>query len=298
MSSEDKYKLDHLEESGPGANNKVAQINTTTDDVYRLLFSETADDTDRTEKSRKSANLTFNPSTGVLNLTGTINANGGTLTGVLTLSSGYDTKLILDNTDNDSKYQYISFRQNGTEYGTLGTSFDDNLLWNQNYILHSKNYSNYALPLTGGTLTQTENKTSLLFKNTNYDPYISFQKGNTILGHIIVNSSGVLQYHPQSETTYHTVIHSGNYHLYALPITGGSIKSSGVGLRIKRTGGNPKIAFYTDETLKGYIGYDDDENPIVHPASGSEQIIIHSGNIGSQSVGTADKLKNKVKLWG
>ena len=39
MSSEDKYKLDHLEESGPGANNKVAQINTTTNDVYRLLFS-------------------------------------------------------------------------------------------------------------------------------------------------------------------------------------------------------------------------------------------------------------------
>ena len=86
-----------------------------------------------------------------------------------------------------------------------------------------------------------------------------------------------------------------------LSVTGGSIKSSGVGLHIKRTGGSPKIAFYIDETLKGYIGYDDHENPIVHTASGSEQIIIHSGNISSQSVShasTADKLKNKVKIWG
>ena len=66
MSAEDKAKVDNLENSGPGANNKVAQINTTTNDVYRLLFSETADDTDRTEKSRKSAKLLFNPSTGVL----------------------------------------------------------------------------------------------------------------------------------------------------------------------------------------------------------------------------------------
>ena len=93
MSSEDKYKLDHLEESGPGDNNKVAQINTTTNDVYRLLFSETADDTDRTEKSRKSANLTFNPSTGVLNLAGTINANGGTIKGDFSINDTTNTTM-------------------------------------------------------------------------------------------------------------------------------------------------------------------------------------------------------------
>ena len=83
MSSEDKYKLDHLEDSGTGANNKVAQINTTTNDVYRLLFSETADDIDRTEGSRKSANLTFNPSTGnVTALTFTGNLIGNALTAI------------------------------------------------------------------------------------------------------------------------------------------------------------------------------------------------------------------------
>lgn len=170
MSSEDKYKLDHLEESGPGANNKVAQINTTTDDVYRLLFSETADDTDRTEKSRKSANLTFNPSTGVLNLTGAINANGGTINGNLYIGDS-----------NNTDWMPIRFRRNGvvTFIGQGPESFD-----------------------------------------------VGFDNGYLTVG------PDKLKY----------------------------IKSS-------------------------YQQYD----------------IIHSGNIGSQSVGnasTADKLKNKVKIWG
>lgn len=48
-------------------NDKVQQINTTTDSNYRLLFSNSADDEDEIEKTRKSSNLLFNPQTGVLN---------------------------------------------------------------------------------------------------------------------------------------------------------------------------------------------------------------------------------------
>ena len=43
--------------------------------------------------------------------------SGGTISSYLYISSGNDYKLILDNTDTETKYQLISFRQNGTEYG-------------------------------------------------------------------------------------------------------------------------------------------------------------------------------------
>lgn len=47
-------------------NNAVTQTNTTGSGSYRVLFSGTADNTDRTEGARKSANLTYNPNTGIL----------------------------------------------------------------------------------------------------------------------------------------------------------------------------------------------------------------------------------------
>lgn len=45
---------------------KVAQTNTTTNAAYRVLFSNNANDTTETAGARKSAKLTFNPSTGAL----------------------------------------------------------------------------------------------------------------------------------------------------------------------------------------------------------------------------------------
>ena len=55
--------------------------------------------------------------------------SGGTLTGLLCISSGKDSKIILDNTDNETNYQQIGFSQNGTEYARLGTFGDTNLRW-------------------------------------------------------------------------------------------------------------------------------------------------------------------------
>lgn len=50
-------------------NNAVLQTATTTSADYRVLFSNTADDTTTTEGARKSSKLMFNPSTGVLTST-------------------------------------------------------------------------------------------------------------------------------------------------------------------------------------------------------------------------------------
>ena len=165
MSSEDKYKLDHLEESGPGANNKVAQINTTTNDVYRLLFSETADDTDRTEKSRKSANLTFNPSTGVLNLTGTINANGGTIQSTtwnpLVINTTYNALGFYLQINNISKAGLVYNIENGaslynaTKAAYIGIKDDGTPHYNKNTLLHSGNFNLYSPKLDGTGATGT-----------------------------------------------------------------------------------------------------------------------------------------------
>lgn len=59
--------------------------------------------------------------------------SGGTVTGTLKLRSSFDSKLILDNTDGDNKYQFIEFMQQGTSCGKLGTT-GDNLKWNNNNL--------------------------------------------------------------------------------------------------------------------------------------------------------------------
>ena len=57
--------------SSGNTDKKVTQTATTTSAAYEVLFSGTADNTTRTEGARKSNNLLFNPSTGVLQISGT-----------------------------------------------------------------------------------------------------------------------------------------------------------------------------------------------------------------------------------
>lgn len=70
--------------------------------------------------------------------------NGRTFSTGLNIDSGSDGKIVLNNTDAETKYQFISFRQEGTEYGTLGTLGDNVLKWSGNTILHSGNYTSYV----------------------------------------------------------------------------------------------------------------------------------------------------------
>ena len=87
------------------------------------------------------------------------NLNPHSLDSTLTISTGNDKKLILNNTDTDTNYSRIDFQQNGVSIGQLGiqsvgTTY---LSWTgdggNHRILHAGNYSNYALPLSGGVMT-------------------------------------------------------------------------------------------------------------------------------------------------
>lgn len=68
---------------------KVKQTNTTTSAAYELLFSYTADNTERTEGARKTSTLTYNPSTKALSTGGTV--NGYTLAAAS--AKGVDTSI-------------------------------------------------------------------------------------------------------------------------------------------------------------------------------------------------------------
>ena len=82
--------------------------------------------------------------------------SGGTLSARLTIAAGSDKKIVLNNTDTDNKYQFISFQQNGTEYGQLGTADSDDLMWGkagyEKVILHSGNIGSY----NAGSATKLE----------------------------------------------------------------------------------------------------------------------------------------------
>jgi hypothetical protein len=95
--------------------------------------------------------------------------SGGTIGNPLTIASSSDNKIILNETGSDVKYQYIEFQNQGVRYGILGTFGDDDIKWNNKTIIHSGNYSDYALPLSGGTIKGSGNyaSTPLCVESTN-----------------------------------------------------------------------------------------------------------------------------------
>ena len=143
---------------------KVKQTNTTTSAAYELLFSYTADNTERTEGTRKTSTLTYNPSTKALSTGGAINgltltaattgftiAGGSTTSKTLTVSESYTlgaacAKGVTDNSSN-----------------TDVTSSDTNLITGRTlyYQLTKKGYTTNT-----GTVTKVTAGTGLSIGST------------------------------------------------------------------------------------------------------------------------------------
>ena len=108
---------------------KVTQINTTNtteDDSYRILFSNTADNTNRTEAARKSAYLLFTP-------------NSKTLT---TTNLSVTDNLYIGKSDSTTgKIYFFSTSNNTSMYGRIEQTFNST----QSNLVHK-------LPSTSGTL--------------------------------------------------------------------------------------------------------------------------------------------------
>lgn len=100
------------------------------------------------------------------------------------------------------------------------------LTYNTYNILHANNYSDYALPLTGGTLYKSTTDAPLYVKTFNASgAYIGFQKNDgTTIGFIGVHPTYGAVY-VSSGTTY-PILRSDNYSSYALPLSGGTMTGS------------------------------------------------------------------------
>lgn len=191
----------------------------------------------------------------------------------------------------------------------------------KNSIWHEGNFnpSDY-LPKSGGTLAVDNGVTLKIHrKQDNSVPYIRFgQNDSNEFGEFGVDINGNLVFWALKSNNlqynkWNIVLTSGNYSSYALPLTGGTIqKSSGTIFNANFTtdifGYNPNYGVYIGGAANGkspwsksywiYSGNDNNPNPSFGYGS-TIHTIIHSGNIGSQSVsyassaGDADTLDGK-----
>lgn len=104
-----------------------------------------------------------------------------------------------------------------------------------------------------------------------------------------------------SNGNYYTILDSGNYSDYALPLSGGTIKNQDINiLTINRNEGGAvsSIAYkYSDSLLYGYLGFDDVNKPIWMDSTYNRFPLLHSGNVGDyalkyQGISLPDNIKS------
>ena len=149
--------------------------------------------------------------------------------------------------------------------------------WQHQYsLLHTGNYSQYALPLTGGTITDL---LSLQYAN----PRIVFKSdANTTIG-AFGYIDGYLQWFDAINLKYNKILHTGNYSDYALPKSGGTITpTTTTSTPLVITSSTTSAAIRLRNTLIGsYIGVNSLGNWFVTDNIwASEYPLIHSGNVG------------------
>ena len=190
---------------------------------------------------------------------------------------------------NYSNSAYLGVKDDATPYYYNGQYYT---------LLHSNNYSSYALPLSGGTI-KGGGSGILTINRTSGNPLITFQANGTNAGFLGFNTLGNPIYVDATTYADYTLYHTGNFNpSNYLPLSGGTIKGTGAGLlTINRTNGNPLIEYQNNGSFVGYIGVNASGSPIFADNNGSYNI-IHSGNIGSYNAGSATKLQTARSIWG
>ena len=116
----------------------------------------------------------------------------------------------------------IGFVRNNEVLGYLGFIEANKPLFydtdgNGRLLLHERNYSSYALPLTGGRIVG-----KLQIQRTPSN--IAFYNADNVLwGHIGFNAANNAVVWDRSGANEYEILHRGNYSYYALPLSGGTI---------------------------------------------------------------------------
>ena len=244
---------------------------------------------------------------------------GGVSGDYLPLSGGTITNSSIGLTINRSANTtpWIAFQINGVDVGRLGSELDkpiwyDVQNWKANTILHESNYSQYALPISGGTINgqlslgkvgTTDNLNYYVYRNNAYTAVgVSGNNNSYILNnynnsnYILHFGSNGLKYQIGNETS--SVLTGTNFDDYALPLTGGTLDGV-LTLRASNSSSDSWIAFSNkSDSVVHKLGIRRSESLYgLQYYNGSEYFNIwHSGNDGSGSGLDADLLDG-LESW-
>lgn len=255
-------------------------------------------------------------------------------------SAGYGNAITLRYPTSDTYGQlyipyYMATQKSGV-YWRGATS--DNTTQSWRLMLDESNYSSYALPLSGGTIEGSWNALKINSTDENQSVTLHLQlnaANKAYFGYNATNGAFIYNYSgggfigikddgtPHYKGTY-TLIHSGNYSDYALPLSGGTMANN-AGIKwsnnvhswnepvdgfecISTT--NNTLGYYSGLSYKGYYGLQirvyggntDDVQVRGYNSSvwGTWRTIIHSGNIKDYNAGSATKLSDNTArtIWG
>ena len=173
--------------------------------------------------------------------------SGGTITG--TLSIKRDSSVI--------RY----YDSAGTLQGWLGFNGVNNpVVFEQDgvttrQLLHAGNYSNWALPITGGTITNQGTGLFINRNQANANPHICFKVQGTNVGDIGVTYNGIPSFYDYKQGAWKAMLYDGNYSNFALPLSGGTLTGS---LYLDSS----KSAFIRDTQGGAIIGYSNNSTNI------------------------------------
>lgn len=167
-----------------------------------------------------------------------------------TLKGKGDSVLTINRTDG---WPLINFSSNTNIYGYLGVNNSKELVflqYNQSEfykILNSNNYSSYALPLSGGTITNEGTGIFINRTKANLNPHICFKSQGENVGDLGISYDGkpVFYDYTTGKIGWKVILHEGNYSSFALPLSGGTltghltIKSTTASNYKKLSVGNP-----------------------------------------------------------
>lgn len=248
---------------------------------------------------------------------------GGYADSIIDITDGEDAKkgsLGLYGDSSGVLYYYIGHNNwNGANLRI----YSDKVCFGVDTIYHSGNFtpSDY-LPKSGGILNDSWSGGTQIRRADNNNGYASLifsQSDGTILGRFgfggvnnplfITNTGG-----------YNTLIHSGNYSDFALPLSGGTISGSNsvplivdttatneVGIRIAMGGTSKTFIGYNPSSVYGSYLYNstsarrlgilDDGRPYYNDGV-ETRTLIHSGNIGDYALKTdgSNKMKGRIDM--
>lgn len=244
MSGEDKTKLDSLEKVTV-EDKKVEQVNTTTNSSYRILFSNSADDTTKTEGARKSAKLLFNPSTGALTATALIGKldwsnlndvpenftpaqhihNTSEITALTSYSKASSASDLVTTDTLNVALGKLEYKANTayTWYKSITDTDTDDIInkWSEvvdfinnleDDVLETFVTTNTKQTITGEkTFSGTSAQLLNIDRNSTNPAWIRFLKNGTLLGYLGVSNDNKAQFNNGSNT--YDILHSGNSYI-------------------------------------------------------------------------------------